>query len=253
MNDTGLKIACRYAFPPNRLHLCGPERQTDFAAYTKSGQTDKGTIELLTQFATFYPYLQLIAGENNIKDPFDPKVVMAYWIGNSYLKHIKNTSLISHLDDTLGLHKKLKSPVRTALYDQVSRLPLPHHNFHVMAIWQRTGNTHTEHTIQSMDACIINWGKVVKIEADTVLVETHPLVFEKDILSFGPRMQRKLLLAQHTSHNDNHSLLATGRRSQLTIDSIVSYHWGVVCDALTPTQLTNLKYFTNLALTLINS
>ena len=83
-----LSRCTRYAFAPNRLHLCGPDKSSEIYAYLSEGETDKGLEILLSQFKTMYPYLRQIAHSNKINDPLDKKVVDAYWIGNSLLENV---------------------------------------------------------------------------------------------------------------------------------------------------------------------
>ena len=78
----GIARCTRYAFGPNRLHLCGPDANKEVLAYLKEGVSDPGLENLLRRFSTLYPYLQHIAQANHIADPCDERVVEAYWIGN---------------------------------------------------------------------------------------------------------------------------------------------------------------------------
>ena len=96
MDLKGLALCSRYSYPPNSLSLCGPDKKKDLNWYSIYQQTDKGTLEILSQFSTLYPYLTLIAQENKIKDPFNQKVVEAYWIGNNLLHKIPVKSFVTH-------------------------------------------------------------------------------------------------------------------------------------------------------------
>jgi len=227
----GLILAARYAFGPNSFHYCGPERQHDIFGYVQSEEADTGLVELLNRFETLYPYLVLIASENHIKDPFDRRVVEAYWLGNALLGHVKTTSFANHVADTLDLRKKVNKKKFFPMMDTVIN-GVPQHNFHVMNIFIRTGHHAAPHTISTMDNCRISWGRVVGVEKQ-YLVESQPLVYA----------DRKLILGIHEKK------VVTTIAVKPKVGDWVSIHWGYICAVLSPRQLALLKKYTSLALT----
>ena len=84
-DQKGISTCARYAFAPNWFHYCGPEKQKDLKAYIQEQRFRSGITDILHHFETLYPYLLLIASENHLNDPFDRRVVEAYWIGNRFL------------------------------------------------------------------------------------------------------------------------------------------------------------------------
>src|SRR3990167_9993879 len=86
MNKQGLLTCARYAFAPNYLKYCGPDENRTIFQYCAAQDADAGLRELLEEFGTLYPYLRFIAQANGIADPFDPRVVEAYWVGNRLLE-----------------------------------------------------------------------------------------------------------------------------------------------------------------------
>lgn len=242
MNATGLSLCARFGYPPNSLSLCGPEQQHNLSWYAENLKPDQGTTEILQQFSTLYPYLQLIAGANNIQDPFDPRVVEAYWIGNSLLNTISVRSLEIHLTDTLLLKRKLNIKRLTPILSKLDHHPLPHHSFHVLNIYHRTGHVEEDHTIQSMDACIIQWGTVVKKLSTSLVVKTSPLTSKDTVLEFGKSMLREIFPV-----GENDKIFTS-----IKLNDIVSYHWGYLCQKLNKRQLMNLQYYTKLSIDLAN-
>ncbi|MBI5452804.1 hypothetical protein HY945_05055 [Candidatus Gottesmanbacteria bacterium] len=243
MDVTGLSLCTRYSYPPNSLSLCGPDKQEDLRWYSGSLQADKGTVEILTLFSTLYPYLRLIAEENKISDPFDKRVVEAYWIGNQLLKNIPLIRFARHLSDKLLLRKKMKIAELEKIMEKLVAGGLPYHAFHVTNIYKRTGHLNTPHTVETMDACIINWGKIDMIRNNLVEVTTQSLQIINKKLGFGKSIKRNLML------QGEKDIL----KSQLKTGNFISYHWGYVCDKLTSLQLHNLMKYTSLALKLANS
>ena len=98
-NLGGIMRCSRYSFGPNRLHYCGPDRNSELRDYIKTNKTDPGLRGILQKFETLYPYLRHIARINNISDPFDYRVVEAYWLGNSLLDFEEKKELYNFLVD----------------------------------------------------------------------------------------------------------------------------------------------------------
>ena len=239
MNQTGLITCAHYAFPPNSLHYCGPEKQINLAAYREENIADLGLVEILQDFQTLYPYLALIAYENNIQDPFDPRVVEAYWIGNDLLDKVSMNKFYQHLNDSLGLKKRLKHNDLKYLFGKIPHGALPHHVFHVLNVFTRTGHQAVEHTLETMDACRISWGRIVR--NPKLLVETQPLVLEKGKLTLGKAILKELIQSPSRSPFGH-----------LEGGLWVSFHWNTFCGVLTNGQATRLKSYTEQAISLAN-
>ncbi len=245
MDLPGLALCARFAFPPNSLSLCGPSasfRQHDLRWYAQEQKLTKGTEELLSQFSTLFPYLCLIAKEARLNDAFNLKVVEAYWIGNNLTGMIKISNFVELLDLSLNLKKKIGKKDLVKINDKIALGATPHHSFHVLNIYKRTGYLDIPHTLATMDACLINWGKVVEIKNHLLTIETQPLVIKNDKLLFGTKIQRKI-----RSQGDNDILF-----SKLNLGDRISYHWGYFCQKLSGNQLQNLVYYTNLSLKFAN-
>jgi len=234
MNIEGLALCARYAYPPNSLSLCGPEKQTDLRWYSTAQKADLGTVEILSQFKTLFPYLKLIASANKLKDFFSPTVVEAYWLGNNLLQNIHYSDFIIHLEEGLNLRKQItKKDLNTLKHKTVDQI-LPHHASHVLNIYKRTGHNSDLHTIESMDACIINWGKVKKVLALSLLIETRPLILSEKGLAFGKSIDRKII-----PQGKNDLIF-----KNIIPGDIVSYHWGYLCQKLSKEKMKNLIYYT---------
>ena len=88
MNMQGVLACAQYAFPPNNLQYCGPLTAATMHNYLSVDLAEPELRDILEQFETLYPYLACIAEANNIPDPFDMRVIEAYWIGNDLLKKV---------------------------------------------------------------------------------------------------------------------------------------------------------------------
>lgn len=243
---TGVSMCSRYSFAPNSLHYCGPEKQADLLGYIENDVADNGLVEILNRFETLYPYLVLIASQNHIHDPFDKRVVEAYWLGNSLLKRVSPKMLGDHVADTLALKKKVAKKDFTPMMDHVVG-GIPHHNFHVMNIFIRTGHHSAPQTLATMDNCRISWGRVLEdVTEDGVgnesaggknyLVRMQPLEYRDG----------KLFLGSPTTKVTT-SITLLPQKGQW-----VSIHWGYICEVLNSVQQNTLKRYTDFAITYAN-
>lgn len=254
MNKKGLLLCARYALPPNLFSYCGPEKQNDLKAYSKENITDKGLKEILTEFETLYPYLRFIAEENNLKDAFDPRVVEAYWLGNSLLHKISPRGFSKHFIDGLALNKKIKKKEFEILMGKITAGAIPFHTFHVLNIFTRTGHQAIKHTLETMDNCRISWGKISSKyqvvsskyknskNENKIQVLTKPLVIINGKFALGKEIIKTINLPYEMAH---------GLRS-MTYDQWLSFHWNYFCDFLSPRQMVYLEKYTNLSIKLAN-
>jgi hypothetical protein len=89
----------RYGLMPNRLRYGGGDDGSHRALfeYAVAGVSDDGLMPLLRRFTGALPYLQLISRANAIADPFDARVVEAYWLGNELLDRVEVRQLYDSL------------------------------------------------------------------------------------------------------------------------------------------------------------
>jgi drug/metabolite transporter (DMT)-like permease len=238
----GVLRCSRYAFGPNRLHYCGPDANQEIASYINEGVSDPGLAHLLKQFQTMYPYLQHIAEANSISNPFEERVVEAYWIGNDLLENIKTKKFYHHLVEGQQIKKKVGAKSFELIAEKLEQGAVPHHSFHVLDIWKRTGHLEREHTLESMDECRVSWGRVVKVDGPLIIVLTRPLRYIQGKLFLGEPAQKKL----------TRRLESTYDIEQINVGDLVSIHWSVPCEIITPRQAAMLEKYTLRHLELAN-
>src|SRR4030043_926519 len=94
---SGLKIAALYGIKPHTLGFCGPQEKSAsrlILSYLSGKKiSGKKIRKIFEKFEGAYSYYKLIAKSNKIKDPFNEKVVKAYWIGNNLLEKVKTEDL----------------------------------------------------------------------------------------------------------------------------------------------------------------
>lgn len=242
LNADGLLRCSRYAFGPNRLHYCGPDASQEILSYLHEGASDPGLAEMLKKFGTLFPYLRFIAHANRIADPFDPRVVDAYWIGNTLLDAVDMRAFYRHLDEDLQLKKKIGRAHMERLGEKLKRRALPHHSFHVFNIWKRTGHAEEPHTLESMDACRISWGRVSTVDGPYLSVAVEPLILNGRTLLLGEPVLRTIV----------RSLTANADIENVHVGDTISLHWGVPCEVLNDRQVARLKRYTARSVGLAN-
>jgi hypothetical protein len=229
----------RYGFMPNRLQYCGPsgENRTLFE-YAIEGVRDGGLTPLLRRFTGALPYLQLIARANTIPDPFDDRVVEAYWIGNQLLEGVEVRQLYDSLRERFG--KQLSGRVRELVLGKAPAGARPHHSFHVLDVHSRVGELGP--SLETLDACRVSWSRVVAVNSAALEVDRSPLVLRADKLVLdAPR--REQLVRQ---------LDGRGFADDARAGDWVTSHWGWVCEVIGERQQRNLERYTRHHLALAN-
>lgn len=243
MTLTGALRFGRYAFPPNRFGYCGSDDHAALLEYVSARQLDNGLVELSRHFDGAYPYLVLIAHANGIADPFDDRVVEAYWIGNDLLDRAAGTGL----HELLGERFQRKMPAGEFgwLSTKVDQGARPHHNFHVFEIYVRAGlmrNNKADIMLETMDSCRISWATVTGIAGDHLVVERAALVLDEGRLALGRGRATEV-----TRQIDGYGFVPG-----IKVGDRVSVHWQWACEVLTDGALARLRAATNRCLTLAN-
>jgi uncharacterized protein DUF6390 len=232
----------RYAFAPNQLGYCGPDDNAALFQYVAEKTADQGLIELERRFEGAYPYLCLIASSNGIADPFDVRVVEAYWIGNSLLDGVDARSLGESMRERFGA--RMKGTDLKWLMTKIGAAR-PHHNFHVFDIYIRTGLMRDDTArvaVSAMDSCRISWGKVVGAEGAELLVERPELVYANGQLALS-----EARAARVARQRDGHGFV-----DDVKAGDFISIHWSWACDKLTSSELQRLRRATESCLELAN-
>lgn len=240
----GAQLFIRYAYAPSRLGFCGPSDSSALLHYGASEATDPGLIELARQFDGAWPYLELIASSVGIKDPLDRRVVEAYWVGTPLLDQIGVADIAN------SMVERFRSTSGSAFHhviDGVVAGGLPHHNFHVFAVYPWLGLLNDPRrsatALDVLDNCRIRWGRVVALAGDEAVVRSRPLAWAGEKLTLDePRLETARIAAD-----------GSGFLRDLKVGEFVSLHWDWVCDRLGRRELTQLQHFTSLHVNIANA
>jgi hypothetical protein len=240
----GALLFGRYAFPPNRLGYCGPDDHQALFEYVTQNHTDGGLLDLERRFDGAYPYLRLIAQANGIPDPFDHRVVEAYWIGNPYLERVAASPFYESLRERF--RARMDSGAFAWLASAVERGARPHHNFHVFDVYRRAGlmrDRQAQIGIERMDRCRISWARVTAVEGAELVVDRPLLVLREG----------KLVLTEARTERVARQIDGRGFAEGARVGDIVAIHWDWVCEVLSARKLERLTRNTMRALAQANA
>lgn len=225
MSDVaGALLFARYAYPPNALGLCGADSPRTLLEYGNARESDGGLAELARTFDGAWPYLSLIASSNGLADPLDTRVVEAYWVGNELLDQVRPADLVRHLD---GRFRGRLGRAGGHLVDVVADGGVPHHCFHVFAVYPWLGLLRTgivDEPLRILDQCRTTPATVVAVDGERAQVVARPLRWDG----------RALVLAEPAERTVQFRRDGLGFVSRLEPGDRVSLHWDFVCDVLSP-------------------
>lgn len=237
----GPVVFARYAYPPNRLGLCGPNDAPALHQGALAGE-QRELRELAKGFEGAFPYLQLIAHENGLADPMDRRVVEAYWLGNELTAKVGLGALHRSIEDRF--RHKLRRPDWGWLEQALAGGTRPVHAFHVLEIFPRAGLMRGGEgpILETMDACRIRWGRLESVQGDQLVVSAPRLEMVDGKLQIGAAQAETV-----TGWWGEGGLLGGAR-----VGDAVSLHWGWACDRLSPRQLHRLSSWTRAAIAIAN-
>jgi hypothetical protein len=236
--NSGLLRFIRYAFMPNHLGYCGGNDNDVLLEHASEGRADRRLTPLLGQFTGAVPYLRTIAAANGIADPFDPRVVEAYWVGNDLLAGVEAADLYRSLEERFG--RALPAQVRAQVLRKPPAGAKPYHLFHVVDVYRHLESA--EVGMAAMESCRVSWGRVTAVDGPTLMVSRRPLVLREGKLALGePRPERV-----------QRSLLDRGFVDDVAVGDEVSVHWGWACEILDQATRRNLERWTAYHLEIAN-
>jgi hypothetical protein len=241
--DAGALLFARYAYPPNALGLCGADTPGTLLQYGDARASDGGLAELARTFEGAWPYLSLIAASNRIADPLDPRVVEAYWIGNGLLDRVRPHDLARHVEERFG---RRLGRARQTVVDSVAAGAVPHHCFHVFAVYPWLGLLRSgvvDEPLRILDQCRTTPAVVVAGDGDSLRVLARPLRWRRGALGLGAPAPRTV------RWRDSGLSFVTAPRA----GDLVSLHWDFVCDVLSRGSASRLERVTRRSLDVVNA
>ncbi len=230
-----LELASRFTLPPNSLGYCGKDTApAKFIDCVVHGKTE-GVEEELNHFIVLTPYLKTIAKMTG-KPMFSYEVIESYWLGNDLLK----SATMKDFDNLLDNFKTQGVP--NWLIEEIKANPpkkfIPFHLFQVLFVGVGRASGSVPNNLESANQCMIKWGEVTHIKGNNITVNVNLLDKHKD----------SYMLAQETQKLPIRKDFLPG----LKVGDIVAVHWKQVIKILSPKEVSNLKYWTNQVLKILN-
>lgn len=238
----GILRCSKYAFGPNRFMYCGPDANKEISEYMRDGFIDGGFIGLMKSFEVMYPYLEHIAHVNKLSDPFDGRVVEAYWLGNNLLDKVDKPSLHRYFTDTIRLKARMSLPNYRLLETRIGLGIQPCHNYHVLNVPKKMGHQEMESTVEFKDSCRISWGTVTAVLGPKITLRRAPLIQMGDMLVLGPEEEKTVMRPLAADYDID--MLAPG--------DTITLHWDSPCEVVTDEQVTRLKRYTEKSIAIAN-
>ncbi|HTP54549.1 MAG TPA: DUF6390 family protein [Thermoplasmata archaeon] len=234
----GVQLGARFSIATNRLSFCGPaDAEPALYAAIRAPTGGAAARRALGGFEALMPYLEAIAAKHAL-DPFDRRVVEAYWIGNDLLDAFGPKEFRSLLDALV--RRGLPASIAARLIRHLPAAPIPHHMFHVAFVGVGAVTGHVPTTLANMESCRPAWATVRGPGAPgTLQVSRSSLALAGDRLVLGPSVLEEVRADPEVVPD-----AAPGRE--------VVLHWGWPALTLAPVQAEALRRYTDRSLEAAN-
>jgi len=237
----GLKLAASYGFYPHQLGFCGVQGNSIKKTLQEylSGQnaSEQKIRKILRTFKGAFSYYQLIAENNNIKDPFDEKVVKAYWIGRKLLEKVPVDSLRNMIVKKFTEPGLLSKRIAEKKARKIPSTAKAHHSFHVLVIGSVSGKVTLKGKL--LDLCLIRWGTVIKKAKGKIVLEYQPLQKRKGKYCLGKPIHKIIFWEKKFIPK-----IKSGDQAVI--------HWNHIVQILKTRDLNNLKKYTQITIDSLN-
>lgn len=236
MND-GVALGARFSLATNRLKFCGPADAEPhlYAAITEGSHVVEAR-RSLERFEALAPYLESIAHLHGL-DPFDARVVEAYWVGNDLLDPFGRPEFLALLDALT--RRGLPRSVARRLSERLPRHPIPHHLFHVAFVGVGAVTGHVPTTLPNMESCRPAWSTVDSVRDGRL--QLH-----------GPRLEVHAGALRLTSGPGRELIYDPRVLPGIREGDSVAVHWDWPALCLTAEQRQNLESYSQRALEAAN-
>jgi len=227
MDKKALQLAARFALPPNSLGFCGKDTAPERFKQCFIHGEYTGVEEEIEKFIVLHPYIKTL-GEITGRSKFSYKVIEAYWLGNDLLKQIRPKHYLTLLRNFS------EQDVPGWLIEELRNNPparfIPHHLFQVLFVGVGRASHAVPFNLESINNCMIRWGKVVEKNEQALKLELHSL----------KRGINKYVLTKLTASFSYNSEFLPG----LKTGDVVAVHWQQPVKILTNKEVKNLAYWT---------
>jgi uncharacterized protein DUF6390 len=234
----GVALCARFSIATNRLQYCGPSDAAPalYRAITRGDGLAEAR-KALSQFEALLPYLEAIGARHGL-DPFDRRVVEAYWLGNSLLDPFSPAEFRGLL--AALARRGLPESVARTLAEHLPARPIPHHMFHVAFVGVGAVTGHVETTLATMESCRPARSRVLGIEPGRLRLSRSTLRWTEGRLALGAPIEQEVVYDPEVL-------------PEVRVGSSVALHWGWPALVLSPGEEEALERYSQLALEEANS
>lgn len=242
MDKKALQLCAHFALQPNTLGYCGRDSAPVKLKQCIIDGNCTGIEKELKKFIVLNPYLQTIAEVTKLK-PFDYKVIEAYWLGNDLLKQFKS----EHYQILLKYFTKQGVPdwLISELKNKHPKVFIPIHLFNILHVGVGRASGSVPFNLQSINNCMLRWGRVTRVKSDKVKVISTLLVSFLSRKRSASTSGIYKLVEKEAQFKADPQLIG-----DLKVGDQVVVHWGWVAKRLRKQELINLAKWNNY---LINS
>ena len=218
MSDAILRFA-RYAYPPNELGLCGPDRSGELAEAIAQGVGHRDLVSVAQAFSGAWPYLELLGDHIGGGEALSDAAVDAYWLADPQGRRVSVSALGDSLRERFG--SRLGWP---GLRDSINDGGWPSHAYHVFCVYPWVGlirSGSTDPGLHVINRCRIRSGIVLELSGNVAVVESDHLTWD------GTRLRSGDTVTERAEIHPGSGVM-TGSR--------VSLHWGWVCEPISENQ-----------------
>lgn len=229
----GLKLALLYSHIPNERGFCGPQEKKIidllYGFLVGENSEEEAVRKHLSEFVGAFSYYKLIAAKNNIKDPFDEKVVEAYWVGNKLLEKVTSSDIKEMIEREFVGEGKLSRKQAQELINKIPFGVKAHHSTHVFHVGSVTGRIVLRG--QLLDLCRVCFGVVGEVKEKRLEVFYKPAVITKETKGLG-------------SYKKDYVRRDIKVMPKVRGGDTISFHWQEACQVLSAEQKENLEKYT---------
>lgn len=235
MDKKALQLISRFSLPPNALGYCGKDSAPEkFKKCVIEGNC-VGVEKELKNFIVLHPYLKTLSKITG-KDLFSYQVAEAYWLGNNKLKKVKQE------DYMILINNFKKQGVPNWLIKEISEKQpkkfIPTHLFQILHIGVGKASGSVPYNLQSINNCMVRWGKVKKISKNIIWVDITSLTKSGKKYDLVKKIRKFPVIP--------------GFIPGLKVGDTVAVHWKQAVKKLNEKEIQKLSYWTKEVLKYIN-
>ena len=222
-----LQLGSRFSIKPNSLGYCGRKSAVTITENCVTNGKCKGVEKEFSNFIALNPYLETLSKITGLSK-FSYPVIEAYWLGNNELQKTKPEDFEVLLNNFTK--QGIPDYFVKELKNKELKIFIPFHLFQVLHVGVGKVSGSVPFNLESINNCMIRWGKVKNIVNHKAVVELNSLKKEKN----------KYVLIQ----TEEKISINPDFTQDLKIGNIIAVHWKMIAKTLNKREEKNLSFWT---------